>query len=273
MFGNGCACCIQRCPAFGPRVSLSSLAGLPEFMCTRLKHTYGAMSGSCKVYKESLSKTIREELEAKGVVIIPIPEKLRNIEKLGAKVCQQYALPAYADSVIILDTGHAKLMSPYFPLEELRSIEGMENVRFADPLGGGKGNSIRLTAISPRDNTLKAIGADNLFLAGERAGVLVGHTEAIVTGSLAGHNAALYAMGKGLKTIPASLAIGDIIDQSRVDCQGLPAVPGGFGLNASHTFSGSIYFKRMEDLGFYSPDPEVIHNKVKKLGLDDFFCA
>jgi glycine/D-amino acid oxidase-like deaminating enzyme len=58
-FGNGCACCIQRCPSFGPRVSLTSLLSLPEFMCTRRKGSYGAMSGSCKIYKETLAADLR----------------------------------------------------------------------------------------------------------------------------------------------------------------------------------------------------------------------
>ena len=85
-------------------------------------------------------------------------------------MCQQYALPEYAENVILLDTGHAKLMSPFFPLEQLRSLEGFENARYADPLAGDKGNSIRLTAVSPRDDTLKVHGAKNLFVNGKRVG-------------------------------------------------------------------------------------------------------
>ena len=69
-------------------------------------------------------------------------------------------------------------------------------------LAGGRGNSIRLTAVSPRDANLRVIGADNLFVGGERVGVCVGHTEAIVTGALAGRNAALLASGRPLTVIP-----------------------------------------------------------------------
>ena len=231
--GNGCAACIQRCPAFGPRVSLASLLGLDEFMSTRRKGAYGAMSGSCKVHKETLSAHIREELDKAGVLVIPLPEKLRNPKKLDAKVCQQYALPQYAESLVLLDTGHAKLMSPYFPLEDLRSLEGFQDARYADPLAGGKGNSIRLTSVSPRDLTLKVLGADNLFVGGERIGVCVGHTEAIVTGALAGRNAALSARGRALTTLPTTLAIGDY-SQSAIDATGGPAAPGGYDCRFPH---------------------------------------
>ena len=42
------------------------------------------------------------------------------------KACQQYALDAYADNIVLLDTGSAKLMTPYYPLEELRMIPGFD---------------------------------------------------------------------------------------------------------------------------------------------------
>lgn len=272
-FGNGCVACIQRCPAFGPRVSLTSLMGLPEFMSSRRRGAYGAMSGSCKIHKETLSKDIREELERTGVVVVPLPERLRNPSKLETKVCQQYALREYADSLVLLDTGHAKLMSPYFPLEELRSVEGFEEARYADPLAGGTGNSVRLTAVSPRDFTMKATGTDNLFVGGERAGVCVGHTEAIVTGALAGRNAALLARKKPLTVIPGDTAIGDFIAQSAIDTSGNPLTPGSHGLSASHTFAGSVYLERMKSLGLYSSDPVEIARRVRSCGAEGLFLA
>lgn len=264
MFGNGCASCIQRCPAFGPRVSLSRILGLPEFMSTRRKGSYGAMSGSCKLAKESLDPEIVGELDETGVVVRKLPEHLRNSSKLNMKACQQYALPEYADSLVILDTGQAKLMSPYFPLDQLRSMPGFENARFLDPVGGGKGNSIRLVAASPRDQTLKLTGADNVFVAGERAGILVGHTEAIVTGTLAGRNALLRARGKPLLEVPTVLATGDFIASSAV-------TPEGKGLDVSYTLAGSVYFQRMVDLGLYDPDPELIARRVRDCGMDGVF--
>ena len=47
---------------------------------------------------------------------------------------------------------------------------------------------MRYFAMCRRSNSLKADQRTNLFCAGEKAGLLVGHTEAIVTGVLAGHN-------------------------------------------------------------------------------------
>ncbi len=269
--GNGCACCVQRCPTFGPRVSLASLLSLPEYMCNRRMGAYGAMSGSCKIHKETLAQDIRELLDSTGVVVIPLPKRLQNPKKLDTKVCQQYALPVYADSVILLDTGHAKLMTPYFPLQDLRTVPGLENARFADPLGGSRGNSIRLTAVSPRDRSMKVHGAANLFVGGERAGICIGHTEAIVTGAVAGRNAALLTEGKTLLTLPLTLAIGDYIAQCAVDPQGDPAVAGALGLGASYTFAGSVYWNRMKDLSLYETDQEAIRRRVRDERLESVF--
>jgi hypothetical protein len=272
-FGNGCACCIQRCPSYGPRVSLTSLLGLPEFMCTRRAGNYGAMSGSCKLHKESLSQDIASRLDAEGVVVVPLPKSFVNASKLATKVCQQYALPEYAENIVLLDTGHAKLMSPFFPLSQLRSLEGFENARYADPLAGDRGNSIRLTAISPRDDFLKVDGAQNLFVGGERVGVCVGHTEAIVTGAVAGRNAALQAHGKPLTALPTSMATGDFIARSGIGPDGSSRVPGGYGLQASHTFAGSVYFQRMKDMGLYVPDLGAIARRVRDEAMENAFLT
>ena len=71
---------------------------------------------------------------------------------------------------------------------------------------------MRYMALAPRDNALKFTGGiDNLFCAVEKAGLLVGHTEAIVTGTLAGHSAAHYAFGKDPLILPDTIAIGDAI--------------------------------------------------------------
>jgi hypothetical protein len=82
-----------------------------------------------------------------------------------------------------------------------------------------KGNSIRYLALSPRDDYLKVEGLDNLFCAGEKAGLLVGHTEAICTGTLAGHNAVRYALGRPLVTIPRRRPSGEAIAFVREEMQ------------------------------------------------------
>ena len=49
---------------------------------------------------------------------MPLPKELINESKLSKKVCRQYALPPFAENVILIDTGYAKMMTPYFPLAE-----------------------------------------------------------------------------------------------------------------------------------------------------------
>jgi hypothetical protein len=71
-YGNGCVMCILRCPSFGGRVSLAAKAGVKEIVGKK-GNQIGAMSGSCKLFKESLSSEVVNTLGKKGVAIIPVP--------------------------------------------------------------------------------------------------------------------------------------------------------------------------------------------------------
>jgi hypothetical protein len=264
-YGNGCAMCIIRCPSYGPRVSIAAKAGVKELMAKKSDGSVGAMSGSCKLLKESLSDDIVEKLNTKGVAVIPIPQELQKADALSQKACQQYALKEFAENVILLDTGHAKLMSPYYPLDKLRRIPGFENARYEDPYAGNLGNSMRYFSISPRNNKLQTKGVDNLLCAGEKAGPLVGHTEAIVTGTLAGYNAARLAFGKEPVEIPVELAVGDAISHVR-EQMNTPE-----GIAKKYTFSGSVYFERMKEKGLYTTDINEIKKRVEKAGMTNFF--
>ena len=263
-YGNGCAMCILRCPTFGGRISIAAKCGVPEMIGKKGDYV-GAMSGSCKILKESLSDGIVETLNREGVAIIPIPASLRSTDKLAAKACQQYALPEYFDNIVLLDTGHAKLMTTHFPLADLRQIPGMENARYEDPYAGGIGNSIRYVGMSPREDTLKVQGVENLFCGGEKAGLLVGHTEAIVTGTLAGYNAAKFARNEAPLVIPDTLAVGDAIGYVRTRMETEE------GLGYKYTFSGSVYFDRMKEKGLYTVDVGKIRKKVEEAGLTGIF--
>ncbi|MDN5314711.1 MAG: hypothetical protein PWP10_3461 [Clostridiales bacterium] len=263
-YGNGCAMCVLRCPSFGGRVSLTGLTGISETQGIKPNGAVGAMSGSCKLYKESLAPWIVDTLNEKGVAVIPVPEHLKE-NHLDIKACQQYALADFAENVILLDTGHAKLMTPYFELARLQQIPGFENARYEDPYSGGKGNSMRYFSMAPRDNTLKVNNIDNLFCAGEKAGLLVGHTEAIVTGTLAGYNATRFAHGLEALTLPEELAVGDAISYVNDQMQTSE------GLGLKYTFSGSVLFKRMQKLGQYTTDHAEIKKRVAQTGLSGVF--
>jgi hypothetical protein len=265
-YGNGCAMCVYRCPSYGPRVSIAAKMGVKEMMAKKADGTYGAMSGSCKLFKESLSQEIVDKLNSTGVAVISVPEHAKEgAEILTKKACQQYALKEYVDNVILLDTGHAKLMTPFFPLENLRQIPGFENARYEDPYAGNLGNSMRYLAISPRDNYLKTEDLDNLFCGGEKAGPLVGHTEAICTGTLAGANAVRWAIGKELIQIPTELAVGDAIAYVKEQMKTEE------GISKKYTFSGSVYFERMKELGLYTTDVNQIKDRVAKAGMTNVF--
>ena len=261
-YGNGCAMCVLRCHSFGGRVSLAAKAGITE-MIGRKGDQLGAFSGSCKLLKESLDPALLQTLNSKGVVVVPIPENLQISGKLSIKACQQYALPEFENNIVLLDTGHAKLMTPFYPLEALRLIPGFENARYEDPYSGGMGNSIRYMGMSPRDDSLKVVGVDNLFCGGEKAGLLVGHTEAICTGTVAAYNAVNMARGEKLLVLPEDTVIGDAISFVRRQMQ----TEQGMGLK--YTFSGSVLFERMKQKETYITNRSAVRERIAKLGLSD----
>ena len=264
-YGNGCSMCILRCPAFGPRLSISARCGVADIQGERNDDVLGAFSGSCKLAKESLSDSIREQLDKTGVVVLKVPSEDVNYGKLSTKVCQQYALKEFAENVVLLDTGHAKLMTTYYPLQKLRKIPGLEHAKYVDPYAGSKGNSIRYLSVAPRTNDMKVVDVDNLFCAGEKSGLFVGHTEAICTGSLAGHNAVRLMMGMHLLILPSSIAIGDLISYENEKSSTRE------GRKDRYTFAGASYFKRMQELGLYTIDTAEIEDRIKKLNLDNIF--
>lgn len=264
-YGNGCAMCILRCPTFGGRVSISEKCGIKDMIGRRKDGTYGSFSGSVKINKETLSEELQERLNKEGVVIVPLSPHEIHTEKLDIKICQHYAIDDFAENIILLDTGHAKLMSPFYPLERLRAIKGFENTKFEDPYSGGVANSIRHLSIAPRDNFMKVVGVDNLFTAGEKSGFYIGHTEAIVTGYLAGHNGVRKALNMDLIELPEQLTIGDFISYSNKKMH----EDGGDLLK--FTFAGSIYFERMKEKNLYITDEKVLQKKVENSGLLGFY--
>ncbi len=264
-YGNGCCMCILRCPAFGPRVSITQKAGRIDIMGQRKDGAFGAFSGSGKLEKGSLSEEIQQELNDKGVVIIPVPKDDVVKEKLDLKVCQQYALKEFAENIILLDTGYAKIMTPFVPLDKLRQIPGFEYARYADPYAGGKGNSIRYLSVAERDDDMKVAGISNLFCGGEKSGLFIGHTEAISTGTLAGYNCARYLKGLRPLILPNQIAIGDLISYANRMVQTKD------GLMTRYTLAGSVYFERMKEKGLYTTDKETVRNRIKKYGLTNIY--
>ena len=264
-YGNGCCMCVLRCPAFGPRVSLTQKAGRSDIIGMRKDGAFGAFSGSGKLEKQSLSEELQNKLNDKGVAIVPVPKQLINEKKLELKVCQQYALEEFAENIVLLDTGYAKIMTPFFELEKLRRIPGFENARYVDPYAGGKGNSIRYLSVAQRNNAMKAEGIENMFCGGEKSGFFVGHTEAISTGSLAGHNAARLLKGLRLLELPRQIAVGDLISYAN------EMLETENGLMTRYTFAGAEYFARMKEKNLYTTDKQEIKKRVSRYDLQGIY--
>ena len=264
-YGHGCSMCIQRCPTFGPRVSLTAKCGIRDLVGKRADGTPGVFSGACKIDKESLSPELRKQLDTEGVAVVKVPDEDIDYGKLGRKACKQYALKEYSENIILLDTGAAKLMTSYYPLGKLRKLLGLENARYIDPYSAGKGNSIRYLSVAPCLDTMQAEGVDNLFCGGEKGAPLIGHTEAVLTGALAGHNAVRCTENKEQVVLPDSLAVGLMISHSHQNFIQKRKY------DERYTFSGGSFFELMKELGLYTTDIGEIASRVELAGLTNMF--
>ena len=208
------------------------------------------------------------EIREKGVVAVPVPPELRPGEAghslLKAKVCHQYTLQVYEDNLILLDTGPVKIMIPYFDLQKLRSLEGFEGAVFKDPLAGGRGNSIRFTSSIEVQANLLVPPFRNLFAAGERAGFMVGHTEAMVTGNLAGYNAWRLIRGQEPLTLPRNTASGELIAFSR------QLASRREGRQEMYTLSGGPLWENLLRKGLYLTDRARLKTRLEKSNLLGF---
>jgi len=64
---------------------------------------------------EASSAWLVRNLEEKGVLVVPVPRYIARLDRTAPKACQQYSLPDFYDNIVLLDTGHAKLMAHSSP--------------------------------------------------------------------------------------------------------------------------------------------------------------
>lgn len=269
-FGNGCAMCIYRCPTFGPRVSMAVKAGAVETAIMRRAGAPGYFSGSCELEPASLAGWLLAEVREKGLAVIPLPPEAfasQSSVSVQIKACRQYSSEAYAHNLVLLDTGAIKLMVPYLPLSILRRLDGFEEAVFRDPLGGSRGNSIRFSGLIERDRRLLVPPLKNLFAAGERAGLSLGHTEAIVTGTLAGYNAWRLSRGEEPVELPRGCVCGELI--------ALTGLKSGRGERCEivYSLSGGPLWEHLQRHNLYSIDPAAIKRRLECLGVLQLFAA
>lgn len=267
-YGQGCVMCVYyRCPTFGNRVSIATLAGAPELTRWRPNGLPGAQAGSIRLYKESLHPDLQDELKAQGVVVRPLPPALvdyRHLDNIG-----EIRTPRQMEHLNMVDIGICVMcvgLHP-LPLDRLRQLPGLEKAMIEDPLGGTVGHCVGKLSMVPRDPTLKVLGFTNLFCAGEKAGPGTGVNEVICTGVLAGHNAARAATGRQLLSLPTSTLMGDFIQHTG------EMMNSHAGLSTGYSMGHGVYLDRMRARGFYPAVPEEIHRRVADLGLTDILAA
>ena len=263
-YGKGCVMCTMRCPAFGDRVSIATKAGAHELMRYREDGTPGSLSSAVTVNKQTLSPNLRQQLEEKGIMMVPLPEGLVDARR-GTFLTNTNLTEDHVKNMILCDVGYgAKAIGAvYFPLQKLRTVPGFENARLINPTVGDW-NAVRFVSMAPRDDALKVDGFKNLFCAGEKSGPMVGICEAIVTGTLAGHNAARTVFGVEPLELSRVTAIGDLIAYTNELIRKQKVKLG-------YSFQGGPYFEIMKKTGLYSEDKGLIEKRVREAGLKDIF--
>lgn len=266
-YGNGCAMCFMRCPAFGDRVSIVQKAGVKELAGKKGDGSIGPMSAACTLLKETMAPELRKELETTGRAFIALPQELIHYKRTESITASVNIDAGFAENVVLADIGaYAKrIAAGYAPLHELRRVPGLENVRYIDPYAGTIGNAIRFMAVSPRDNALQVPGIENLFVASEKLGVS-GIPTAIMTGVLAGHNSLRMAVGMTPLVVSRNTIFGDFfayVNERWDKEEGLR--------KRFNTFHGP-YLKRTEELGLYTEDKTILRSRIEENDLVNVFA-
>lgn len=266
-YGPGCVMCILRCPTYGDRVSLTTLAGANEVRRESViggKFYVGGRVASVCFYKDTLSKEIKKKLEEDGEVIVPIPQQLINYKILRIKASTAFDKKELAENIFLINIGPvAKAFHlTYFPLERIRRISGFEYAMIEhtqNPVKFGEAGFVRFLSMAKRDDYMRVQGYSNLFCAGEKSGPLHGVCDVTITGILAGYNAVMCAFDRELIVLPKESIIGDFIAFIR-EKMNEP-------ITKSYSLGGGEYFRRAKKLGLYLRNELEVREKVKKLGL------
>ncbi|MFC1968297.1 FAD-dependent oxidoreductase [Chloroflexota bacterium] len=257
-YGGGCPMCLFKCPAFGNRVSIATKAGALEVMFVRPDGTPGGATAATQLYKESLSLELRRRLDKEGAFSIQLPKELFRQDNLSASRSK-----SQFEHLNLVDSGlTCKLVgSGRILLDTLRSIPGFEKAVFENPWGG-RFSKIGHVSMTPRDDSQKVKGFQNLFVGGEKSGPGGGGiAEAIVTGITAGNNAVRQAVEAEPLILPRDCVIGDYSAYTGEMLDTWDAKQMRASVGHGH------YFERMKKLGFYPATALSIHKRIQDLGL------
>jgi hypothetical protein len=258
-YGQGCVLCLVKCVAFGDRLGLAERVGAKMVNLHRPDGTTGQLGAGVTMYKDTLAPWLKARIEEEGLVKIPLPHHLVDYDKLTMMGAGRSL--DFIENIILGDIGPVAkgFGMVYMPLEKLRQVPGFENVQMENPVYSSF-NHVGFVTMAVRENSLRMEGFENLFCGGEKAGH--GSVDgAIISGYLAGHNAARIAAGRELLVLPRSLAIGDWVafvkeKYSRED-----------GLTKTYPMGRGEYWERMQQLGLYTEDIEEIEQRVSGAGL------
>lgn len=282
---GGCAMCPwMQCPTFGDRVDLTAKAGGKTWSMRQKDGTPGVKYNGIYLYKESLSKELREQLAFSHQIFVPFrgvtdwdsdPEWSWATRGQDGNDGEGHPADAETSWRVSPDTGRFRLLdrgifaggagpSP-IKLEQLRKIPGFENVVLAGPVGGmslwSLGHDLVFT-----NNTMLVPPCDNLFAVGSKAN-LVDVQPGINTGILAGFNAVRGAVGKELIELPRSTASGDIVAFSQEYLKNSNGGPTTFvSAHAGH------YLKRLKDIGIFPDNEEKARQRVADAGCTNIFA-
>ncbi|MFC1968327.1 FAD-dependent oxidoreductase, partial [Chloroflexota bacterium] len=243
-YGKGCVMCLVRCFAFGDRVGIVEKAGGKVFDRHRPDGTPGNLGGGVMVFKDTLSPELKARIEEEGLVKVPLPKNFIDYSRLQTLAGKRNK--DYVENIVLTDIGPAAKCSHLGPIEldKLRETPGFENAQVEDPRTS-KYNHVGFVSMAIRDNSMKVEECENLFCAGEKAC----HSSvdaAIITGYLAGHNAARSAFKKELLVLPTSLAIGDFIAYASERFKTED------GRNKNLVMSRGEYWERLQKIGLYT---------------------
>lgn len=234
--GYGCVECILRCPHFG------NTGGLVDNEITTISTrnawgTNGVLGTSLLLPIASLSDELQVQIKDKGFTYLKVPAgiapDMKRARLAGSHGMAIMSQAEVKENLLLPDVGgYVKATANASPryASQLRKLPGLEECLIAQPLEGRKGHLVYGLGMLPTGATQQVQGYENLLCAGTKSSHALFIMDVVLSGDLAGLNAARMIHGRPCLELPNSLMTGAFLAYSRESKstpEGLASIPQG----------------------------------------------
>jgi hypothetical protein len=265
--GYGCVECILRCPTFGNSGGIVDKETATVSTRNALGKE-GVLGTSLLIPIASLSVDLQEDIRRRGFAYLEVGEgiapDMKRARLAGSHGMAIMSQKNVKENLLLPDVGgYVKATANASPryASQLRKLPGMEECLIAQPLAGRIGHVVYGLGMLPNRGTLEVEKYDNLFCAGTKSSHALFIMDVVVSGDLAGLNAARKIHRHPAMELPGELMSGAFLAycrEAKASSDGLSYIPQGDRAT-------------LTKLGVLREDVSEIKAAVARVGLTDVY--